>query len=252
MTDPREAVQSPADPGRCSNLTTHQPKETPYDWAYLLSCSKCGANGGEGWALVSQQSHCNRILEPNERLLQKGGWSYVYVHNCGAGSRAAGEPSRLTTEEVEQFWTGGADALRPSTLNDQLRASIAQFPPALRRMVDDEPPAEIFDPTLQQPIVDLEITPAGVAALSELAAQSQPVYGREQLLASLICASRNLAQDRVRMRHTIDRGSVYYCGECQADIESDPLRQPHEHLRSCNTGLVFLLLSELAKVGGAA
>jgi hypothetical protein len=158
----------------------------------------------------------------------------------------------LTIEEIERFWTEGADTLQPSPLNDQLRASIAQFPPSLKRLVDDEPPVDIFDPTLPRPVVELEITPAGVAGLSELAQQGLTEHKRTQLLSSLICAARNLAQDRVGMVHTMDRGSAYYCRECQTTIESDPLRNAYEHHRSCKTGLVFVILSELAKIGGAA
>jgi hypothetical protein len=192
-----------------------------------------------------------------------------------------------TTEEIEQFWTQGVDALPPNPLNEQLRASIAQFPPSLRRLVDDEPPAQIFDPTLPGRVVadppaqvceycgpvcyggaehfarmesgdrvDVTITPAGVAALAELAEQGRIIFQRAQLMASLIHASRNLAQERVGMVHTTDRGSAYYCRECQASIEPDPLRNAHEHHRSCKTGLVFVLLSELSKLpaefGGAA
>lgn len=58
--------------------------DTPCDWASELECMRCGQRGGEGWVLISQQSHCNRDLLSNECVLQKGGWSYVYVHNCVA------------------------------------------------------------------------------------------------------------------------------------------------------------------------
>jgi hypothetical protein len=62
---------------------------TPYDRASELHCASCGAKGGEGWSLISQQSHCNRILKKNEFVLRQGGWSYVYEHNCGSKGGAA-------------------------------------------------------------------------------------------------------------------------------------------------------------------
>jgi len=170
----------------------------------------------------------------------------------------------IATAEIQQHRAQCALAhqtVQEIGLVDRLRASVRRLPAALQRLVDDEPPAEIFDPTLQRPAVDeiadgdrieVEILPAGVAALSALAGQAyeQGRLGqkRDQLLASLICAARKLADERVHVRHTIDRGSVYYCGECQADIEADPLRNAHEHHRNCKTGLVFVLLAELARL----
>ncbi|MBS1805187.1 MAG: hypothetical protein JST28_17645 [Acidobacteria bacterium] len=224
MTEPRETVRPPANSGRCSN-PPQTVTETPYDWAYLLKCEKCGQEGGEGWALLSQQSHCNRILNPNERLLQRGGWCYVYVHNCGAAQQG--------------------DGAREMRLNDRLRASVAQFPEHLRRLVDDEPPAEIFDPTLNRAAVD-------VADVGEEDAAQLNERKRSQLIFSLLCAARNLAQDRFRARHATDRGSFLYCGECQAEVDSDPLRRAHEHHKDCKTGLVLVILSELAKLPKAA
>lgn len=56
---------------------------TPYDWAAQLTCMACGQSGGEGWSLVSQQSHCVRALCFNECELRRSGWSYVYQHYCG-------------------------------------------------------------------------------------------------------------------------------------------------------------------------
>lgn len=112
--DKKEAAASEGkdcagDSGRPRGVTV---TETPYDWVTELHCAQCRQTGGEGWSLISQQSHCKRALKDNESALQQGGWVYVYEHNCAVSKGAASSlvPQRdylcIACGVSDRNWTG--------------------------------------------------------------------------------------------------------------------------------------------------
>ncbi|MDE2099234.1 MAG: hypothetical protein KGL39_18415 [Patescibacteria group bacterium] len=231
MEGPSEVTQTPAKSSRSSNspiemtlqdrlrasVAQQAPAktslDTPYDWVAELQCRRCGQSAGEGWSLLSQQSHRNRALATNEcGELRKGGWSYIYVHRCARALEA------------------GVDL------------------PGVGHVRPGQPVSEPLKSYIDGDSIHLELGPADLIELAEFAEQQQKrddvTRRRNGLLAQLIFASRHLVNSRLGAGF-VNGANSYFCRDCRAQLSSlVDLR----HAPGCNAGAVLQLLEQLLQL----